>query len=183
MIPSIVSWNLSQKIILMITIFFDCMPQYGKWLNQTTHHFIGKLMVCSLYPSLPTQKREMFLLYISFFNPWMNANVHTKSEMSFVSSPYNTRWRARGRETHPHGLAGWRRVTFQTRPYTVFWQCRLISRIQNINDIALFLHSLNWHSRIETSVAWITTIRRRQQSSLLVPLRASWMLENPPTTN
>ena len=61
----------------MIIVFIDCVPQYGKCLNQTTHHFMGKLMVCSLYSFLPTHKREMFLLYISFFNPWMNANVHT----------------------------------------------------------------------------------------------------------
>ena len=71
----------------------------------------------------------------------------------------------------PHGLAGLRRVTFQTRPYAVFWQWRLIRRIQNINDIALFLPSLNWDSRIKIPVAWITTIGHRQQSYLLETFR------------
>ena len=142
-------------------------------------------MVCSLYPSLPPHKREMFFffLYISFFQSlderkcpyavWNVIRLHT------IKSGEGS-----GGERHaPHGLAGLRRVTFQTRPYAVFWQWRLIRRIQNINDIALFLHSLNWDSRIEIPVAWITTIGHRQQSYLLVPVRTAWMLKNPPTTN
>ena len=168
----------------MITIFFDLVPQYGKWLNETTHHFIGKsqwwfVRYVLLY--LPTKGKCFFCIYLFLIPGW--TQMFIRSLKCHLSPAHNPRWRAQGRETHPHGLAGWRRVTFQTRPYTVFWQCRLIRRIQNINDIALFLHSLNWDSRIETSVAWITTIRRRQQSCLLVPLRTSWMLENPPTTN
>ena len=138
-----------------------------------------KLMVCSLYLSLSTHKREMFLLYISFFNPWMNASILK----CHLSPPHNQRWRAGGERRAPHGLAGWRRVTFQTRPYAVFWQCKVIGRIQHINGIALFLHSLNWHCRIEFPVGWITTTRHRQQNGFLVPLRTAWILENPSNTN
>ena len=76
--------NLSQKIILMIIVFLDCVPQKRKWLSQTTHHFMEKLRVCSLCPFLPTPKREM---YASFINLRMNVNVHTQSEMSFISTP------------------------------------------------------------------------------------------------
>ena len=36
------------------------------------------------------------------------------------SSPPHNPWRARRRETRPPQIRGWRRVTFQTRPYAVF---------------------------------------------------------------
>ena len=39
--------------------------------------------------SFPTYPKEenVFSLYTSFINPRMNVNVHTQSEMSFVSTP------------------------------------------------------------------------------------------------
>ena len=134
------------------------------------------------FPTCPN-KEKVFFLCTSFINSRMYVNVHTQSQCH-SSTPDNPRRRGRGRETPPpHGLAGRRRVTFQTSPYPVFWQCRLIRHIENINDITLFLHSLNIDFRIEIPVAWITTIRHRQQSCLLVSLRTESMLENPPTIN
>ena len=39
--------------------------------------------------SFPTyaQKENLFSLYTSFINPRINVNVHTQSELSFVSTP------------------------------------------------------------------------------------------------
>ena len=38
------------------------------------------------FPTYP-KKENVFSLYTSFINPRMNVNVHTQSEMSFVSTP------------------------------------------------------------------------------------------------
>ena len=79
MIPSIVCRNLSQKIILMITVFFAGLPatinEVAKPNDTPFHGKTGGLFVTS-FPTNP-QKGNFSFVYISFSNPRMNANVHT----------------------------------------------------------------------------------------------------------
>ena len=60
--------------------------------------------------------------------------------MSFVSSPYPVKdaGETDAAPPPPNGLTGWRLVTFQAMPCALFWQCRLIRRIQNIDDTPYF---------------------------------------------
>ena len=79
MIPSIVCRNLSQKIILMITVFFAGLPatinEVAKPNDTPFHGKTGGLFVMS-FPTYPKEE-NVFSLYTSFINPRMNINVHT----------------------------------------------------------------------------------------------------------
>ena len=99
-----------------------------------------KLRVCSLCPSLLTQKRKLCCLCIPLLlTPgwkWMSI----RSLTCHLSPPISREGRGGERRPPPHWLTGWRLVTFQAMPmpYALFWQCRLIRRIQNINDTPYF---------------------------------------------
>ena len=107
-----------------------------------THHFMEKLRVCTLCSSLPTHKREMCFLCIP---PLL------------IPGRYNP-WRARGRETRPPRIRGWRRVTFQTKPYAVF----LVMQAYHEAHTKKITISSDFHTHwIEIPEAWVTTIRHR----------------------